>query len=210
MLEGLYRLKENGKFSSSKTAKENKAEFMRASDPFNAWINDCVVFVPEAFLTRQEAFNNYRDYTDELGADPDSPRTFYSKMRQTPRIKDTQIRVQGKGTRVFQGITFKTELEMEKSQTKLESVADVADVASTTSQLQKNLKNSKEVISPATSATSATPPSVDIDKAFTQIVCFDCRRILTEDTPYTHYDGKPICFTCFNKIEAQKKTEENS
>jgi len=44
-----------------------------------------------------------------------------------------------------------------------------------------------------------------IDEAFTQLQCFDCRRILTDEISYTHYEGKPVCFTCFNKIEAQKK-----
>ncbi len=59
----------------------------------------------------------------------------------------------------------------------------------------------------ATDATNASPLSSSsrIDEAFSQKVCFDCRRTLTENTPYTNYEGKPICFPCFNKIEAQKK-----
>ena len=64
-----------------------------------------------------------------------------------------------------------------------------------------------EIENDATDATNASSPSSSnrIDKAFSQLQCFDCRRILTDNTPYTHYEGKPICFTCFNKIEAQKK-----
>ena len=197
MLEGLYRINQNNGFSSSKSTEETKAEFMRVSDPFNAWLNDCIFFVGEAFLTRQEAYESYKEYNIEIGSEPDSQRTFYSKMRQTPRVKDTQTRVKGKVTRIFQGLTFK----------KVESVADVTDVAGLHTQESRETSKSSRVYSPVTSATSATP-IVNLDKAFTQKVCFDCRRILTDDTPHTFYEEKPICFTCFNQIEAQKKKED--
>lgn len=121
MLEGLCRLLKNKEFRKSKTSEETKTEYMRVSDPYNAWLIDCCVFLPVGRLTRQEAYNNYRDYADELGATPDSPRVFYSKMRQTPKVKDTQVRIgkDGKRERVFQGITLKSEIE-EVSQSKLD------------------------------------------------------------------------------------------
>lgn len=49
---GLYRLNENNGFSINKSAEETKVGFMRVSEPFNAWLNYCTVFVYDAILTR--------------------------------------------------------------------------------------------------------------------------------------------------------------
>ena len=104
MLDGLFSLKEDNGFSLSKSAKETKVEFMRVSEPFNAWLNDCVVFVSNAFILHQMAFDNYCDYTSDLGGEVDSKKKFYSNMKDTPRVKSVRIRVNGKREWVFQGI----------------------------------------------------------------------------------------------------------
>jgi P4 family phage/plasmid primase-like protien len=211
MLEGLYRLQEKGVFSTSKTIEETKQEFMRVSDPFRAWLNDCCRFLPEAYLTRKEAYNNYKEYADELGATPDSERTFYGKMRQAPKIKDIKKRIKGTNKRIFQGITLKIETEEDESQTKLENGADGADGAGKrkfySHGKNENHKNKEDNKIPAPSAPSAPKP-FDVDETFTQLQCFDCRRVLTRDTPHTFYEGKPCCFSCFRKIEAQKRRQD--
>jgi P4 family phage/plasmid primase-like protien len=216
MLEGLYRLKENGQFSTSKTIEETKAEFMRVSDPFRAWLNDYCVFLPEAYLTRKEAYNSYRDYTDgELGATPDSERTFYGKMRQTPKVRDTRIRIKGKRERVFQGITSKIELEEDEEQTKLETVPDVPDVPDSTYPQKNDESNNPVNIQdkkPVQSGTLGTP-SVDIDEALGDgklPKCFDCKRTIYDPNQLTNWNGHFYCKRCFEKIRAQRKTGENS
>ena len=194
MLEGLYRLQVNGFFSSSKTTEEIKTEFYRISNPFRAWLNDCCIFLPEAYLTRKEAYNNYRDYSDDLGATTDSERTFYAKMRQTPKIIDAQKRINGKMERIFQGISVKPESE-----------AGEADEAGSSYQTMfENLKNIEKNITPASSASFASK-QIDIDKAVSQLQCFDCRRVLDENTPHTFHQRHPFCFNCFNKLTAQEK-----
>ena len=83
-------------------------------------------------------------------------------MRQTSQIKDLQIRIYGKGTRVFQGIEFKTEIDEEGPQANLENVTDV-----TGSNTQENIDITKKVEEkkPVSSAESVTT-SRDMDKFF--------------------------------------------
>ena len=208
MLQGLYRLKENNGFSISKSAQETKNEFMRVTEPFNAWLNDFVVFVSDAYLTRQEAYDSYMDYADELGAEPDSAKTFYAKMRQTPRIKESKMRIKEKTERVFRGITLKNEKDEDESQTKLDIEAHEAPKALLGTQQNKynddKLKNSKDVIS-AASATSATHNVEDyfIEGQFP--TCFSCHKAISERSQLTNIDCKPIHVCCKAKIEAQKK-----
>jgi len=108
MLEGLYRIRENNGFSASKSTEETKAEFMKVSDPFNAWIIERCEKIPSAYMLREDALNSYFEYCDDIGAERDSKRLFYEKMRQTPQVKDVgQKKIAGKPQRVFQGITLK-------------------------------------------------------------------------------------------------------
>jgi P4 family phage/plasmid primase-like protien len=210
MLDGLYRLKQNGEFSTSKTTEEIKTEFMRVSDPFRAWLLDCVIFLPFGQVTRDDAFINYVEYCEELGVIPEKARAFYNKLRETPKIRSYRTTRNGKTERGFKGITLKSAEEREsedESQTKIMSEpcqeCQVCQVPISSENLDKAKK--KDNNKPDISDISDTKSKIDIDEAFKQLQCFDCRRILTENTPYTQYEGKPICFTCFNKIEAQKK-----
>jgi P4 family phage/plasmid primase-like protien len=209
MLEGLYRLKENGEFSTSKTTEETKAEFIRVSDPFRAWQNDCCAFLSVGKVTRDEAYTSYKDYAEELGATPDSPRLFYNKMRQTPRISEYRSKVEGKTERGFRGLVLKNPDENGSPQpTVEESVSGVSRRSSSTYPLEKHNDNNirNGIIKPDISDTLDTKKAkINIDEAFRTLQCFDCKRRLTDHTPYTYWQGRPFCITCFNKIEAQKK-----
>ena len=178
---------------------------MRVSDPFNAWLGDCCLFLSEAYLTRQEAYNNYRDYSDELGAEPDNTKSFYQKMRQTPKIKDTQIRIDGKRERVFQGITFKTDNEEDKEQKKLETVTTVTDITGCTSRKYVESGNKERGMSPVTGVTPVTP-SVNIGKAFND-TCSFCGKKFDEYSPYTFYKSEKIHIKCLNEYEAQEEAK---
>ena len=212
MLEGLYRIFEKNGFTSSKTTEETKAEFRRVSDPFNAWIYDCCVFLPEAYLTRKEAYDSYKDYSDELGATPDSERSLYGKMRKTPKIRDTRIRIKEGLARVFQGVTLKVETAEDEKQTKLESVPDVPHVPD--AGYPTNFENSKKVYNNIKLGTDGTlgTSSVDFGKYFPECqypVCFDCGKAITELNSLTNIEGMPIHKKCVQKFEAQKKMREN-
>ena len=199
MLEGLYRLIQNKKFSSSKTTEETKQEFMKISDAFNAWISECCKFQPEACLLRQEAYDHYKNYAYEIGVEPDSTRTFYPKMRQTPRVKDVKKRINGKMERIFQGIALKHESE-----------ADETHEAHSTTQetVQENNCKKKQV---KKSASSASVGEFDVDSCFPSgqfPVCFSCHETIVQLESLTNIDGRPIHKSCKQKIDAQKKQQE--
>ena len=105
MLEGLHRLGENHDFTLSKTTKEILLEFKRTSDAIGAWIEDNCVFDVEGFVSRKEAFENYKNYADqELGKTPETERRFYQRLRDTPKIKDHKSNREGRG---FKGIRLR-------------------------------------------------------------------------------------------------------
>jgi P4 family phage/plasmid primase-like protien len=210
MLEGLYRLKENGQFSTSKTTEETKAEFMRVSDPFRAWINDCCVFIPVGKVTRDEAYTSYKNYAEELGGIAESTRSFYNKMKQTPKITEYRSFLNKKTERGFKGLILKETGENGSqsvlNDSEMSSMSGMSDI--TYPQQKQNINNISKIenIEPDISdIPDIQKRSFDVDEAFKPVQCFDCGRRLTDQTPFTYWESKPFCFTCFNKIKAQKK-----
>jgi putative DNA primase/helicase len=196
MLDGLYRLYANNGFSTSKSTEETKTEFMKVSDAFNAWILERCVKVPNAYLTREEAQTAYFDYCDEIGADRDSKRVFYEKMRQTPKVKDAQKLIGGKAVRVFTGITLKT--DEDSTQTSL-NIADIADI--TVTHTAKVSNNSEKIwyINTANSAINAINDTFNIDSLFPKgqyPICWACHGSITQLENLTNVDGKPIHKSC--------------
>ena len=199
MLKGLYRLYENSQFSSSKSTEETKAEFMKISDPFNAWILERCVFVAAAYLTREDALIEYFNYCDEIGADRDSKRTFYEKMRQTPRVKDTRKMIDIKVERVFEGITTKNPEDIEENPANLTSLTDLTSFTT-----RQSLENSKNNLIEKT----VNPVNVDIDSLFPKgqyPVCFVCRKPVINPNDLTNLNGLPCHVMCRRELVAQRK-----
>jgi hypothetical protein len=129
-------------------------------------------------------------------------------MRQTPRIKDTRIRVNGKIERVFQGITLKGETGDDEKQTKLKTVTTVPDVTVPHTQESLNSKKVSKDIAPVTNGTPVTPSEFDVDSLFPKgqfPICFSCHKPIRQLQFLTTIDGKPIHKKCKAEIEAQKK-----
>jgi len=213
MLEGLYRLKMQNGFSSSRTTEETKAEFMKVSDPFNAWIIERCEKISHAYLTREEALEDYYNYCDEIGADRDPKKVFYEKMRQEPQVKDRKKRVAGKTVRVFQGITLKTEeVEEQIHIDDVKSEADEADEAGTI--IRQSFRNNNTIKrrdnTRASSAPSASLNNDDIDKYFPKgqfPICFVCGKAVHSLSELTNVDGKPCHAECKKKLEIGRKSE---
>lgn len=208
MLDGLYRLHENQKFSSSKSTEETKTEFMKVSNPFKAWILERCNKIPTAYLTRDEALTSYLDYCDEIGADRSTKRIFYENMRSETQVIDTKIRIKGKTERVFQGIKLK---DGDENQLSLDEVgANVADMAFP--HIAFTVKNSieskkKQVKNTAISASTATP-NYDLDSLFPKgqyPICFVCGKTIPILKDLTNLDGKPCHTICKQQLNAQKK-----
>lgn len=211
MLKGLYRLLEQGEFTKSKSALETKAEYMKVSDPFNAWLIEDIEFNPNTFIESKETHEMYKNYCFEIGADPVTRTQLYQLLRDTPRVTYIPKKLKGKTERVFLGITQKNredknldDEQLDKYAENDEKVAKVAEVASPHTQptLEKvKLSTVKQVWEGVTFATSAT--------SF-QIHCFNCGIILEKHEVCTDNDGKKYCQKCRMKIEAKKKKPEGS
>lgn len=217
MLEGLYRLKENNGFTTSKTAEENKLEFIRISDPFRAWLQDCRVFLLVGEITREEAYHSYTEYCDDLGVTWVKERSFYGKLRDTPKIKPYRTTKLGKTERGFRGLTLKKSTEdNEKDPFQSEIVSEMSSMPSSTIQEYKNKKGKKENCIDKTDIPDILDinqtQSFDIDKAFpndgTLPRCYDCKKTIHDHNKLTNLDDQFYCVSCRNKIlNGRKKTK---
>ena len=205
MLEGIYRIYENNGFSSSKTTEEIKTEFMRVSDPFNAWILENCQKIAHTYLTREEALTDCENYCQEIGADILNRKAFYEKMRNEPQVRDVKKKIAGKSVRVFEGITLTTDESI--AQTSLDGAVGAIGAVPTIPETldNHNYIESKKRASPAPSA------PIDIDSLFPEgqyPVCFSCHEPIIQLEFLTNIDGKPIHKSCKNQIEAQKRKTE--
>ncbi len=145
MLEGLHRLGVNHDFTLSKTTQEILLEFKRTSDAIGAWIEDNCVFDVEGFVTRKEAFEDYKNYADqELGKTPETERRFYQRLRDTPKVKDLNSNREGRG---FKGIRLRKPEDKTQKETQTQLIsATVAANATDNFNSQKNLSSASNEI----------------------------------------------------------------
>lgn len=117
MIEGLQQLIQNEQFTLSKTQTETITEFKRNSDPIAAWLEDNCVFGPDYYIPRTVSYYNFKEYAEELGADPGSDKKFYARLRQTPKVRDVQTTIKGETEkRFFKGLCLKTEEEKQRQE----------------------------------------------------------------------------------------------
>ena len=64
---------------------------MRQSDTIHAFLNEVVEFIKNCVITRSEHFQNYKNYCDVFGLDPESNRRFTQVMQNTKGISECKI-----------------------------------------------------------------------------------------------------------------------
>ena len=107
ILEGLHRLGSHG-FTKSNTTEETILHFKRASDPIIAWLQEEIEEKTDAYIKKQEAYENYKKYVNEIiGTSPVSNREFYQRLRTQPKIKEAETKINNKTERIFKGIKLK-------------------------------------------------------------------------------------------------------
>jgi P4 family phage/plasmid primase-like protien len=160
MLDGLHRLGVNHYFTLSKTTKEILLEFKRTSDGIGAWMEDNCIFDSEGFISRKEAFEDYKNYADkELGKTPETERRFYQRLRDTPKVKDHNSNKEGRG---FKGIRLKKPDDKLQKETQTQLIPTAVTAAKAGNfNCQKNLSSANENIcdekKPAVPAVVAVP-----------------------------------------------------
>src|SRR3989304_6063993 len=117
MLEGLHRLQRNKKFTVTSTQKEMMIKFERASDSIAAFIHEMLEFATDNYTTREDMFKSYQDYCEFYDSFLCENRKLFDRLRNTPKIKDTNTKISGKTVRIFRGVSLKKSLEREETDT---------------------------------------------------------------------------------------------
>jgi putative DNA primase/helicase len=109
MLDGLHHLLTQGYFTESKTQEETEIQFLRASDPYDAFIKEQAIFNKISYISRVKAFEMFKDYCDFIGItlEKNALDNFTRILRQTKGVQDSSKRIDGKKQRVWIGIDFK-------------------------------------------------------------------------------------------------------
>ena len=117
MIEGALRLINNmGRFTETKTQQETIIQFKRASDSIGAFLAECIKFDPNQFAKKNETQELYKKYCELIGVVNESDKKVADRLKNTPRIKDTSIRIAGQKTKIWQGIKLKSLPELEESE----------------------------------------------------------------------------------------------
>lgn len=147
MIEGLHNLAKQKQFSRSASMEETMLDFKRNSDSVGAWLDEKVIFELDATYIKSNAFDDYKEYSDEIGATPETQNKFYARIRDTPKIKDTRVKSQNGFIRVFRGIKPKNNStidEQDNPQTTLDSTSQLPTLPSLPSICDSNNLSKKE------------------------------------------------------------------
>lgn len=201
---GLQNFLSQGKFSNEATTEEKRLDYVKRSDPTQYF---CVKFVTEDFINTIEkdvVYDYYVRLCHKLGHKPTSSSWFSQSFRRyVSYAEDTKIYDEKKQVRVWKGISINLELLDKELQD--DKTLKTLFLVSTTGKNEKNNITEKEIEKIASLSSCASCESVNVVEAFSQLQCFDCRRVLGDNLPYSFYEGKPFCFICLDKLEAQKK-----
>jgi hypothetical protein len=167
MLTGLKRLLEQGYFTESKTQQETEAEFLRASDPVNAFISEMLDFDKQKVTARSDVLEAYKNYCEVLGLEVDNEKKFTQKLKDTPKIGSCVVR-NPRMERAWKGIGLK---QIDDDGNIIESVTHVTLVTRLPLRSDsENLLDIGENKTRVTSVTSVTNPEVLKDR-FCAIEC---------------------------------------
>lgn len=204
MIEGLQRLLGNNEFTISKSTQETTLEFKRVSDTVLAFLDEQTEPDRLQYYTRTDFYDLYKEYCDFYGLMIEEEKAFVGKIKQQPKIKNQQKRIDGKMVRVWIGVkvkpvnsedetdtTIATTLNEQSSFT-LDNLPTEAHEAheARISNFIKSTEIIPEKINIKTPASAASSASLEDNKPLTDYVCGrDCGNF-----------SKPSCPLFFNRI----------
>ncbi len=188
MLEGLQRLLENEAFTVTKSQRETIIEFQKASDPPAAWLSERCEFDVKGSILKTDAYEDYKNYCDENGLSPNNVK-FYAKMRNTPKIRETQQTIDKKRQRCYNGV-------------KLKPLPDIIQPAQGTQPAQglDILQSLENTLYKGSKETPVQP----VHPVQGPTTCKFCHGYLPEGA-FTIVDGQVCCFPCEYKLKEGKK-----
>lgn len=103
-IEGLKRLLRNGHFTDSKTTEQIREEYIRKSNPIQAFVEDCTVSYSQGEISKDRLYRRFCDYCEEMGLPTKAKNVFGRELPRYIAVDSGQTR--GKGT-VWRGIKLK-------------------------------------------------------------------------------------------------------
>ncbi len=108
MVRGLKRLLERNKFSYNQTTEEIREEYIRKSNPVNAFFIDCIEEEIEEFLTKDKVYSAYVDYCKKNKLHILRDNYFKPEFeKQSGSIVKGRKRIDKIHVQIWKGITFK-------------------------------------------------------------------------------------------------------
>jgi P4 family phage/plasmid primase-like protien len=196
MLEGLHRIIRNKDFSKSKTTTETMTEFKRASDPIGAWIDDNCVFGLDYYIPRRVSHDNYKLYCQDMNATPEADRKFYERLRNTPRIRDSETTIKGETEKRFWiGLCLKTDMERQKIILDIKTKTKQLELTTVTTETTGSGGSIKENIQSGISFKELDVSVVSVVSG----VNSDQLKIVTDDNGLRHLEINPDTKIIFAK-----------
>jgi len=103
-LEGLKRLKEKGDFSENRTFEELKERYVKASNPIEAYVDEHLIEDQENFVTKDDLYQNYREYCLKNHLPIDPKQCFAQHLSQYITVKVYYPKIDGKQIMSWSGI----------------------------------------------------------------------------------------------------------
>lgn len=106
-LEGLYRLLNNGRFTSSKRSDEMKAMCLRQMEPIRGFIEDTIKKDADGFIVMETLYEKYKEWCEDHEAKAFDKAKFYKQFEtRVSTAKRGKRRVGGNEPRVFNGVSL--------------------------------------------------------------------------------------------------------
>lgn len=107
-LDGLERLLQNGyRFSESQKTKELLDQIRHDDDPFAEFIEDMVIFAPDARVSRPRTWEAYRRFCHENGSKIMGQQSFYSRLKVECKRRGGDLSKLDSGTWTFLGMKLR-------------------------------------------------------------------------------------------------------
>lgn len=111
-IEGLKRLMTNNwEFTQTRTSEETKTEFMKQSNPLNAFVRERIKVEMGSRESFADIYQAYKDYCDESGFTVQSEKALIAKLRNVPKIMKSDWKEGKKHVRGYVNIKIIREKE---------------------------------------------------------------------------------------------------